>query len=37
MNHKNEKNKLYDDFNGEMQNFTSHWDEKMLNYQTECK
>lgn len=32
-----EKTKLEDDFSSEMENFTSHWNEKISNYQTECK
>lgn len=36
-NQKNEKAKLEDDFLAEMENFNNHWNEKMNNYQAECK
>ena len=31
-----EKQKLQEDFDSEMKAFTSHWDEKLGNYQEEC-
>lgn len=36
-NQKNEQVRLEDDFASEMENFARLWDERIFNYQNECK